>query len=228
MTRGPSRRASRPDGSSTSARDRRRRAPSIGRRLGLVRPARRRRGRAPSARRRTASASCRCGSRRPAPRSRTAGPARSTTGRSPGEPCGSAASGPTRQATSNASASAPPVRMSHSRRSASVVLGDARPDLRQQRRQRPVRDRARRRDALELGRLLDRPVRLDPALDRDELDVRRRGLQARPQRVRHEPRLDRDPRRADATRRAPASARQVVVRPRRSARPGASRRAWIV
>ena len=52
---------------------------------------------------------------------------RAGSGRSPGEPCGSAASGPDRQATSNASASAPPVRISHSSRSASVALGHARP-----------------------------------------------------------------------------------------------------
>ena len=70
-------------------------------------------------------------------------------------------------------------------------------DPRQQRRQRPIGDRARGGDPLQLRRLLHGPIRLDPALDRDQLDVRRRGLEAPPQRMRDEPGLDRDATRAD-------------------------------
>jgi hypothetical protein len=51
-------------------------------------------------------------------------------------------------------------------------LGHARPDLGKQRRQRPVGDDTRRRDPLDLGWLFDRPVGLEPAFDRHELDVR--------------------------------------------------------
>ena len=167
--------------------------------------------------------------RRPGPRSRTAGPTR----RGPaGRPASRAAAPPRARRgrrRRRRAASAPPVRISHSRLEGEVALGHAGPDLRQQRRQRPVGDRAGGRDPLELGRLLDRPVGLDPALDRDELDVRRRRRQPAPERVRDEPGLDRRP---AAPRPMPTSVRparrQVVVGRRRSARPGASRPAWIV
>ena len=84
-------------------------------------PARTRPGRAAAAHRRRACASCRSGSRPPVPRSRRAGPARRGRGADPGEPWGSAACGPASTATSNASASAPPSRMSVSRRQASAA-----------------------------------------------------------------------------------------------------------
>ena len=190
--------------------------------------ARRSPGRAPSARRRTASGSCRCDSRRPGPRSRTAGPRRSRTGRSPGAPCGSAASGPARQATSKASASAPPVRISHSSRSARSRLGHARPDLGQQRGERPVGDRAGGRDPLDLGRLLGRPVGLDPALDGHELDVRRGRREPSPDA--HATRTRPRPRRVAPRARpaAPASAPAGRCTASTTRASGASRRAWIV
>ena len=50
-------------------------------------------------------------------------------------------------------------------------LGHARTDLGQERGQGPVGHGAGRRDPFDLRRFLDRPVGLDPALDRDELDV---------------------------------------------------------
>ena len=78
-----------------------------------------------------------------------------------------------------------------------VGLGRVGPDLGQQRGERPVGDRAGGRDALDLGRFLDRPIGLEPALDRDELDVRRGGGEALPRGVRDEPGLDRDAPRPD-------------------------------
>jgi hypothetical protein len=77
------------------------------------------------------------------------------------------------------------------------LLADALDDPRQQRREGSVGDRARGRDALELGRLLRRPVGFDPALDRDELDLGRRRFQPLPEPVRHEARLDRHSSRAE-------------------------------
>ena len=56
-------------------------------------------------------------------------------------------------------------------------LGHARTDLRQERGQGPVRYGTGRRDPFDLRRFLDRPVGLDPALDRDELDVGRGHLE---------------------------------------------------
>ena len=109
-----------------------------------------------------------------------------------------------------------------------IRLRDARPDLRQQRRERPVRDRAGRGDPLELGRLLDRPVGLDPALDRDELDVRAAAAASLPR-----ARATRSPA-STATRRAPTDATSSGQRLGRSwyaskiRASGASRRAWIV
>ena len=76
-------------------------------------------------------------------------------------------------------------------------LGRAHDDLGQQRRERAIRHGAGGGDPLELRRLLHGAVRLDPALDRDELDVRGRRLEPPPQRVRDESGLDRDPPRAD-------------------------------
>ena len=90
-------------------------------------------------------------------------------------------------------------------------LGAVRPDLREQRGERPVCDRTRRRDALQLGRLLDRSIRLDPAFDRHELDIGRRRREAVPGRVRDEPRLDRDPASTDRRGEVRPSLRQVAV-----------------
>ena len=102
------------------------------------------------------------------------------------------------------------------------------PDLGQQRRERPVGDRAGRRDPLELGRLLGRPVRLDPALDRHELDVRRGGGEPLPGRVRDEPGLDARPAapRPTPTRSGQRAGRSWYASKSRAS--GASRRAWIV
>ena len=77
-----------------------------------------------------------------------------------------------------------------------IVLGGARHDPGQERRESTVGDRTGGRDALQLRRLLRGPVLLQPALDRDELHVRCRGLQPAPYRVRQERRLDADPARA--------------------------------
>ena len=106
-------------------------------------------------------------------------------------------------------------------------FGDARTDLRQQGRQRPVGDGAGGRDPFELGRFLDGTVGLQPALDRDQLRPRRRRREPGPGRLRDESGLDRDPPApADASSSGPAG-RQVVVGLKRRAS-GASRRAWIV
>ena len=61
-----------------------------------------------------------------------------------------------------------------------VGFGPDRTDVRQERGQRPVGDRAGGGDPLELGGLLDRPIGLHPALDRDELDVRGGGGEPHP------------------------------------------------
>ena len=100
-------------------------------------------------------------------------------------------------------------RISHSSRQRELRLGDARPDLGQQRGERPVRDRAGRGDPLDLGRLLDRAVGLDPALDRDELDVRARPRRAAP---RSRARRTRPRRRRAAPRRTPTSSGQRAGR----------------
>ena len=92
-----------------------------------------------------------------------------------------------------------------------VGLGGARLDLGEQRGQRPIGDGAGGGDALDLGRLLDRPVGLDPALDRHELDVRRGRGEAPPHRLRDEARLDRDPARPDRRHQLGPAGRQVVV-----------------
>ena len=199
--------ASRPGRASGARTPRARRCTPAGR----ARPARRSRGRARAARRRTASASCRCGSPRPAPRSRTAAP----RPRGPaGRPASRAAAPPRDRrgtATSNASASAPPVRISHSSRRArsrSVTPG---PDLGQERRERPVRDRAGRGDPLDLvGRLVG-PQVLDPARDRDELGVGRRLGEAQPLGVGHGLRLDGDAPRARPGEEPRPGAGQVVA-----------------
>ena len=185
---------------------------------GPARRARRSRGRGPTARRRTASASCRSGSRAtcaPKSNSRTA-PSR--TGRSPGDAVrqrGLRARQAGHVEGERLGAAGPDQPLESERQ---VRLGDARPDLRQQRRERPVGDRAGRRDPLDLGRLLDGPVGLDPALDRDELDVRapprRAGPRSRARRTRPRPR--RAARRP--TPRAPASAPAGRCTPRRAAR----------
>ena len=162
-------------------------------RPGTRRPRRTPRGLAPSDRRRTASGSCRCGSRQPAPRSRRGARRPTSIGRLPGEPCGRAASGPARQVTSKARASAPPVRIRHSRSSASsfsVTPGriDGSRDARA--RSATAHDAAATRSISD--RLLRLPERLDPALDGHELHVRRRRGQALPRGVRDEPGLDGD------------------------------------
>ncbi len=164
----------------------------------------RRRGR--RARRRTASGSCRCGSRRPAPRSRTAGPHRPGRAGHPGSRAAGPPRVPTGRSTSKASASAPPVRISHSSRQRQVGFRHAGLDLGQQRGQRPVRHRTGRGDPLQLGRLLvARSASTQPSIGH-ELDVGCRGRQPLPDRMRHEPGLHADPPRPDPTRRAPASA----------------------
>ena len=99
-------------------------------------------------------------------------------------------------------------------------LGHARPDARQQPRQRPVGHGTRRGDALDLGRLLDRPVRLDPALDRDELDVGRRGRKTLPRRPATRTRPRRRPGVHRPSPRAPASATAGRRRPPRCGPPG--------
>ena len=88
----------------------------------------------------------------------------------------------------------------------------ARLDPRQQRRECPVGDRAGGRDPLHLGRLLDLAIGLDPAFDRDQLDVRRGLLEPPPQRVRHEPGLDSHPLRPDRRHERSPFLRQVVPR----------------
>ena len=93
-----------------------------------------------------------------------------------------------------------------------IRLGRPRHDLRQQARQGAVRDGTRGGDALHFGRFLDRPVRLDPAFDRHELDIRRGRGQALPQRMRHEPGLDGHPPRPDRLDEGRPAAGQVVIR----------------
>ena len=84
------------------------------------------------------------------------------------------------------------------------------------------------RDPLDLGRFLDRAVRLDPALDRDQLDVGRRGREPAPRSA-----CDTKPA-STPTRRAPTDAISSGQRSGRSPytstmrASGASRRAWIV
>jgi hypothetical protein len=71
-----------------------------------------------------------------------------------------------------------------------VPLGRAGPDLWQECRQGSVGDPTCRGNSFDLARLLDRPIRLDPALDGDELDVRRGALEASPHGVREHSGLD--------------------------------------
>ena len=78
-----------------------------------------------------------------------------------------------------------------------VRLRDTRTDIGEQRGERAVGHRAGRGDPLDLGGLLGRPILLDPAFDRHELDVRRGGSQTLPDGVRDERRLDADPLRPD-------------------------------
>ena len=105
-------------------------------------------------------------------------------------------------------------------------LGHAWPDLREQRGERPVGDRARRCDPLELRGLLRRPVGLDPALDRYQLDIGCGGRQLRPGRLWHEGGLDPDALRAHRRDELRPSRRQVAVHGLDPAS-GASREAWI-
>ena len=109
--------------------------------------------------RRTASASCRSGSPPPGRRSRTAGPRRRAPAGRRARRAAARPRDPRGTATSNASASAPPVRISHSSRSARSCSVTPGPDLGQQRRERPIRDRARGGDALELVGRLGRAAR---------------------------------------------------------------------
>ena len=84
--------------------------------------------------------------------------------------------------------------------------------------QRPVGDGAGGGDPLDLGRLLDRPVGLDPALDRDELDVRGGRREPPPDaRARRSPASTADASRPDRRHQLGPAGRQVVVRPRRRA-----------
>ena len=92
-----------------------------------------------------------------------------------------------------------------------VVLGHARTDLGQERRERAVGDRTGRSDALELGRLLGGAIRLDPALDGDQLDVRGRGRQSLPGRVRDDDGLDGDTPHPDRGEHLRPPRREVVV-----------------
>ena len=101
-----------------------------------------------------------------------------------------------------------------------VTLGDPGTDLGQQGGQGPVGHGAGRGDPLDLGRLLGRPVGLEPALDRHELDVRGRRRQALPHRVGHEPGLDARPAAPRPSRRARASGPGGRRRPRRCASRG--------
>ena len=78
-----------------------------------------------------------------------------------------------------------------------VGLADTRTDLGEQRGERAVGHRAGRGDPLDLGGLLGRPILLDPAFDRHELDVWRGGSKTLPDGVRDERRLDTDPLRTD-------------------------------
>jgi len=71
--------------------------------------------------------------------------------------------------------------------------------------------RTRGRDPLDLCRFLGRAVGLDPALDRDELDLRRGRHQSIPERVGHEPGLDTDTLRPDRGDQLGPAGRQVVV-----------------
>ncbi len=71
-------------------------------------------------------------------------------------------------------------------------LGDARTDLRQERREGPIGDGTRRGDPFQFCGLLDRSIGLEPALDRHELDVRGGCRQPLPCGMRHEPGLDAD------------------------------------
>ena len=176
---------------------------------------------------RTASGSCRCDSRRPGPRSRTGRRDRSRRPRRTATRAASPPSGPTRHVGSNAIVSAPPVRSSHSSSSASsfsVTPGTIRGSSVASARSAIAQAAATRSSS---ARLLRRPIGLDPALDRDELDVRRRGLEPPPHRVRHEPGLDARPASHRATRRDRTMRPAGRSRRRRSATPGASRRAWI-
>ena len=215
--RSPVGRASSSVAARTAAPARRRRVASIWRDhrgLGLARRARRPRGRARSARRRTASGSCRCGSRRPGRRSRTGRPAPACDGRV------------RRRAVRQRRVRADEARRRRTRapprrRSASATRGRARArcsvapgriDGSSAASARSATAQAAATRSSSAGSLIA-AVRLDPALDRDELDVRRGGLEPPPDRVRHE----RRPRRA--TRCAPTDASEPGPAPGQVARP---------
>ena len=173
---------------------------------GAARRARRSPGRAASARPRTASGSCRSGSPRPARRSRTAAPpGRGSAGRRASR-AAAPPPGPARHATSKASASAPPVRISHSRSQGELALRPPGRIAGSEPASARSRDRAGRRDPLELGRLLDRPVASTQPSTGDQLDVRRRRREPVPGRLADEARLDGRRAAPRASRRAPASA----------------------
>ena len=92
-----------------------------------------------------------------------------------------------------------------------VGLGHAGRDVGQQPSQRAIGDGACSGDPLQFGRLLDRPVGLDPAVDRDQLDVGCRSRQLLPRRVWHEACLDRDAFRADRGDELRPAAHKVAV-----------------